>query len=75
MRTLKIKDQPVDLIQVQHKLLGDYSNLQIDMCTIIDRWDKIIKYIFVSNSNFFDRFSNTNFFKCFPDKKGGFWLF
>uniref|UniRef100_A0A3Q3AWC0 Contactin-associated protein-like 4 n=1 Tax=Kryptolebias marmoratus TaxID=37003 RepID=A0A3Q3AWC0_KRYMA len=37
MRLLTINNQPVDLIKVQQRLMGDYSNLQIDMCDIIDR--------------------------------------
>ncbi|XP_072246689.1 contactin-associated protein-like 4 [Leuresthes tenuis] len=37
MRLLSIDNQPVNLINVQQRLMGDYSNLQIDMCGIIDR--------------------------------------
>ncbi|XP_017276056.1 contactin-associated protein-like 4 isoform X1 [Kryptolebias marmoratus] len=37
MRLLTLDNQPVDLIKVQQRLLGNYSNLQIDMCGIIDR--------------------------------------
>ncbi|AWP03634.1 putative contactin-associated protein-like 4 [Scophthalmus maximus] len=37
MRLLTVDDQPVDLILVQQRLLGNYSHLQIDMCGIIDR--------------------------------------
>lgn len=37
MRLLTLDDQPVDLIKVQQRLLGNYSHLQIDMCGIIDR--------------------------------------
>ncbi|KAM9385765.1 contactin-associated protein-like 4 [Pholidichthys leucotaenia] len=37
MRLLALDDQPVDLINVQQRLLGNYSHLQIDMCGIIDR--------------------------------------
>ncbi|XP_059200151.1 contactin-associated protein-like 4 [Centropristis striata] len=37
MRLLTLDDQIVDLIMVQQKLLGIYSNLLIDMCGIIDR--------------------------------------
>uniref|UniRef100_A0A3B5ACS0 Contactin-associated protein-like 4 n=1 Tax=Stegastes partitus TaxID=144197 RepID=A0A3B5ACS0_9TELE len=37
MRLLTVDNQPVDLIRVQHRLLGNYSQLQIDMCGIIDR--------------------------------------
>ncbi|XP_010777087.1 contactin-associated protein-like 5, partial [Notothenia coriiceps] len=36
MRLLTLDDQIVDLIMVQKKQLGIYSNLQIDMCGIID---------------------------------------
>ncbi|CAB1434593.1 unnamed protein product, partial [Pleuronectes platessa] len=36
MRLLSVDKQPVDLILVQQRLLGNYSNLQIDMCGIID---------------------------------------
>ncbi|XP_033821141.1 contactin-associated protein-like 4 [Periophthalmus magnuspinnatus] len=36
-RLLSVNDQPVDLIKVQQRLLGNYSHLQIDMCGIIDR--------------------------------------
>ncbi|KAM3865546.1 contactin-associated protein-like 4 [Diretmus argenteus] len=37
MRLLTLDNQPVDLIIVQQRLLGNYSHLQIDMCGIIDR--------------------------------------
>lgn len=37
MRLLALDNQPVDLIVVQQRLLGNYSQLQIDMCGIIDR--------------------------------------
>lgn len=37
MRLLTVDNQHVDLIMVQQKQLGLYSNLQIDMCGIIDR--------------------------------------
>ncbi|CAJ1061130.1 contactin-associated protein-like 4 [Xyrichtys novacula] len=37
MRLLALDKQPVDLIEVQQRLLGNYSHLQIDMCGIIDR--------------------------------------
>lgn len=37
MRLLTLDNQNVDLIMVQQKQLGIYSNLQIDMCGIIDR--------------------------------------
>ncbi|KAM4607232.1 contactin-associated protein-like 4 [Polymixia lowei] len=37
MRLLTLDNQPVDLIMVQQRLLGNYSHLQIDMCGIIDR--------------------------------------
>uniref|UniRef100_A0A669BIS6 Contactin-associated protein-like 4 n=1 Tax=Oreochromis niloticus TaxID=8128 RepID=A0A669BIS6_ORENI len=37
MRLLTVENQPVDLIKVQQRLLGNYSQLQIDMCGIIDR--------------------------------------
>ncbi|CAG6016460.1 unnamed protein product [Menidia menidia] len=37
MRLLAVNKQPVDLISVQQRLMGDYSHLQIDMCGIIDR--------------------------------------
>ncbi|XP_060890497.1 contactin-associated protein-like 4 [Labrus mixtus] len=37
MRLLALDHQPVDLIKVQQRLLGNYSHLQIDMCGIIDR--------------------------------------
>ncbi|KAK5889491.1 hypothetical protein CesoFtcFv8_015492 [Champsocephalus esox] len=37
MRLLTLDDQIVDLIMVQTRQLGIYSNLQIDMCGIIDR--------------------------------------
>ncbi|XP_071369599.1 contactin-associated protein-like 5, partial [Centroberyx affinis] len=36
MRLLTLDSQPVDLIMVQQRLLGNYSHLQIDMCGIID---------------------------------------
>ncbi|XP_029286155.1 contactin-associated protein-like 4 [Cottoperca gobio] len=37
MRLLTLDSQPVDLIKVQQRLLGNYSHLQIDLCGIIDR--------------------------------------
>ncbi|CAK6974784.1 contactin-associated protein-like 4 [Scomber scombrus] len=37
MRLLTLDNRNVDLIMVQQKQLGNYSNLQIDMCGIIDR--------------------------------------
>ncbi|KAA8587318.1 hypothetical protein FQN60_016180 [Etheostoma spectabile] len=37
MRLLTVDNQPVDLIKVLQRLLGNYSHLQIDMCGIIDR--------------------------------------
>ncbi|XP_073347320.1 contactin-associated protein-like 4 [Pagrus major] len=37
MRLLTLDNQNVDLIMVQQKELGTFSNLQIDMCGIIDR--------------------------------------
>ncbi|XP_059215392.1 contactin-associated protein-like 4 [Centropristis striata] len=37
MRLLTVDNQPVDLILVQQRLMGNYSHLQIDMCGIIDR--------------------------------------
>ncbi|XP_056247284.1 contactin-associated protein-like 4 [Seriola aureovittata] len=37
MRLLTVDNRNVDLIMVQQKQLGNYSNLQIDMCGIIDR--------------------------------------
>ncbi|XP_041804234.1 contactin-associated protein-like 4 [Chelmon rostratus] len=37
MRLLSLENQPVDLIKVQQRLLGNYSHLQIDMCGILDR--------------------------------------
>ncbi|XP_035994512.1 contactin-associated protein-like 4 [Fundulus heteroclitus] len=37
MRLLALDNQLVDLIMVQQRLLGNYSQLQIDVCGIIDR--------------------------------------
>ncbi|XP_024117188.1 contactin-associated protein-like 4 isoform X2 [Oryzias melastigma] len=37
MRSLTVDNQDIDLIMVQQKQLGHYSNLLIDMCGIIDR--------------------------------------
>ncbi|XP_014872569.1 contactin-associated protein-like 4, partial [Poecilia latipinna] len=37
MRLLKLDGQTVDLIKVQERRLGNYSDLKIDMCGIIDR--------------------------------------
>uniref|UniRef100_A0A1A8IJF7 Contactin-associated protein-like 4 n=1 Tax=Nothobranchius kuhntae TaxID=321403 RepID=A0A1A8IJF7_NOTKU len=37
MRLLSLDNQPVDLIMVQQRLVGNYSQLQMDMCGIIDR--------------------------------------
>lgn len=39
MRQLTVNRQPVDLIKVQQRLMGNYTDLQIDMCAIIDRSD------------------------------------
>ncbi|TNN55297.1 Contactin-associated protein-like 4 [Liparis tanakae] len=33
MRLLAVDNQPLDLIKVQQRLLGNYSHLQIDMCS------------------------------------------
>lgn len=38
MRLLTLDNQPVDLIKVQQRLLGNYRRLQIDMCGITDRF-------------------------------------
>lgn len=37
MRLLSIDGQPVDFMMVQQRLLGNYSQLQIDVCGITDR--------------------------------------
>uniref|UniRef100_A0A8C6NNF0 Contactin associated protein like 3 n=1 Tax=Nothobranchius furzeri TaxID=105023 RepID=A0A8C6NNF0_NOTFU len=37
MRLITVNNQPVDLIKVQQRMMGDFTNLQIDMCGIIDR--------------------------------------
>uniref|UniRef100_A0A672JQQ9 Contactin associated protein like 3 n=1 Tax=Salarias fasciatus TaxID=181472 RepID=A0A672JQQ9_SALFA len=37
MRLLTVDNHSMDLIKVQQKQLGNFSNLQIDMCGIIDR--------------------------------------
>lgn len=37
MRLLNLDNQTVDLIEVQQRLLGNYSHLLIDMCGITDR--------------------------------------
>ncbi|XP_037537324.1 contactin-associated protein-like 4 [Nematolebias whitei] len=37
MRLLTLDNQQVDLIMVQQRLLGNYSQLQMDMCGITDR--------------------------------------
>lgn len=47
MRLLAVGEQTVDLIMVQRKQLGTYSNLQIDMCGIIDRSDKLSQRVSV----------------------------
>lgn len=39
MRLLTVDSQPVDLIKMQQRLMGNYSHLQIDMCGITDRSD------------------------------------
>lgn len=39
MRLLSLDGQPVDLMMVQQRLLGNYSQLLIDMCGITDRSD------------------------------------
>lgn len=39
MRLLTVDGRPVDLIKVQQRLMGNYSDLQTDTCGIIDRWD------------------------------------
>lgn len=46
MRLLTLDNQDVDLIMVQQKELGTFSNLQIDMCGIIDR--SVSKKLFTS---------------------------
>lgn len=38
MRQILINNQLVDLFRVQKGLLGNYSELQIDVCGIWDRW-------------------------------------
>uniref|UniRef100_A0A8C9S2G3 Contactin associated protein-like 5b n=1 Tax=Scleropages formosus TaxID=113540 RepID=A0A8C9S2G3_SCLFO len=38
LRLLSINNQPVDLFQVQQGLLGNYSDLQFDICGIRDRY-------------------------------------
>lgn len=50
MRLLTVDNQNVDLIMVQQKQLGVYSNLQIDMCGIIDRFvlRHLLRYISVA---------------------------
>ncbi len=45
MRLLTLDNESVDLIMVQQKQLGIYSNLQIDMCGIIDRSASFILFI------------------------------
>uniref|UniRef100_A0A3P8X6B6 Contactin-associated protein-like 4 n=1 Tax=Cynoglossus semilaevis TaxID=244447 RepID=A0A3P8X6B6_CYNSE len=37
MRLFSVEQREVDLIKVQQKLTGNYSNVHIDMCGIIDR--------------------------------------
>uniref|UniRef100_A0A3P9Q9X4 Contactin-associated protein-like 4 n=1 Tax=Poecilia reticulata TaxID=8081 RepID=A0A3P9Q9X4_POERE len=37
MRLLTVEGELVDLVKVQQRLMGDYSDLQIDMCGIMDR--------------------------------------
>lgn len=37
MRLLSVDGRPVDLMMVQQRLLGNYSQLLIDMCGITDR--------------------------------------
>ncbi|XP_069564962.1 contactin-associated protein-like 4 isoform X1 [Brachyistius frenatus] len=37
MRLISLQNRPADLNLVQQRLLGNYSQLQIDMCGIIDR--------------------------------------
>lgn len=37
MRLLTVDNEAVDLVMVQQRLLGNYSQLQMDMCGIIDR--------------------------------------
>lgn len=39
MRLLTVDSQPVDLIKLQQRLMGNYSHLQIDLCGITDRSD------------------------------------
>ncbi|CAF97740.1 unnamed protein product [Tetraodon nigroviridis] len=41
MRLLSVGAQPVDFMTVQQRLLGNYSQLQIDMCGITDRWEPL----------------------------------
>ncbi|XP_028660673.1 contactin-associated protein-like 5 [Erpetoichthys calabaricus] len=37
MRLIIIDNHPIDLIQVQQRIIGNFSDLQIDLCGIIDR--------------------------------------
>lgn len=39
MSQLTTNGQPVDLMKVQQRLMGDFGHLQIDTCGIIDRSD------------------------------------
>lgn len=39
MRLLTVDKQSVDLIKVQQRLMGNYSDVQMDTCGMIDRWD------------------------------------
>lgn len=39
MSQLTANGQPVDLMKVQQRLMGDFGHLQVDTCGIIDRSD------------------------------------
>lgn len=63
MRLLTLDNQDVDLIMVQQKELGTFSNLQIDMCGIIDR--SVSKKLFTSPYILYSRRRLITFaFKC-----------
>lgn len=37
MQLIQVDDQLVDLVTVEHGMLGAFENVSLDMCTIIDR--------------------------------------
>lgn len=61
MRLFSVEQREVDLIKVQQKLTGNYSNVHIDMCGIIDRSERLpVHRVFVLISVTISSWSLTN---------------